>query len=219
MNSNEIVLSYGESLLRENDVNLLTGPYWLNDTIISFYFEFLEKVVFCNNHSFLFVSPEVTQCIKVSSQSQLAIFLDPLVQNQNREFIFFAVNDHDVLESSGGTHWSLLVVSIPEMMLFHFDSNQSNFDNARVLGYKVATYFSFPLTGSVENALCLQQSNGYDCGIHVICNTEHLAHHASFYQQIKNYPQLKPESINTKRSEILRIIDQLKKKASDGWFT
>lgn len=181
MSKNEIVLSYGESLLRENDVNLLRGPYWLNDSIISFYFEFLEQDVFCNNKSLLFVSPEVTQCIKISKQNQLSIFLDPLVQNQNRKFIFFAMNDHDVIESCGGTHWSLLVLSIPEMMVFHFDSsNGANNTTARELGHKVATYFGFlPLAGTVENVQCLQQGNGYDCGIHVLCNTEHLANHAS----------------------------------------
>lgn len=213
MNKNGIVLSYGESLLRQNDVNLLKGPHWLNDTVISFYFEFLEKDVFPANKSVLFISPEVTQCIKLSPQSELTTFLDPLVLNHNREFIFFAVNDNDIIESTGGTHWSLLVLSVPEMMVFHFDSsNRSNLKQACELGFKVAKYFSFPLTGSIESVPSLQQTNGYDCGIHVLCNVEQLANHAIHYKRIKTCPRLPPESVGMKRKEILSIIEQLKKR-------
>lgn len=212
MSRNELVLSYGESLLRESDVILLRGPYWLNDTIISFYFEYLEKDCFQNNRSVLFISPEVTQCIKISPQSELSIFLDPLVQNENREFIFFALNDNNVIESCGGSHWSLLVISIPEMAIFHFDSSSgSNYNQARELGFKVAKYFSLPLSRSVENVPCLQQSNGYDCGIHVLCNTEQLASHAIHYKNIKTCPKLNPESVKMKRSQVLGIIEQLKR--------
>ena len=36
------VLSYGDCLLRVCDVALLTGPHWLNDAVMSFYFEYLR---------------------------------------------------------------------------------------------------------------------------------------------------------------------------------
>lgn len=213
MNKNEVVLSYGESLLRKYDVDLLKGPYWLNDSIISFYFEYLEKNVFPTHKSILFVSPEVTQCIKISPQSELKIFLDPLVQNEHREFIFFALNDNDVIESSGGSHWSLLVLSLPEMMLFHFDSTAgSNYNQSRELGHKVARYFSFPLSGYLENVSSLQQTNGYDCGIHVLCNAEQIANYAIANKKIKTCPKLNPELVKTKRSEIFEIIMHLRNK-------
>lgn len=213
MDKNEVVLSYGESLLRESDVSLLKGPYWLNDTIISFYFEFLETDVYRSNKSVLFVSPEVTQCIKICPVSDLTIFLDPLVKNQHREFVFFALNDNDLIESAGGSHWSLLVLSLPEIMMFHFDSSAgSNNNQARELGYKVARYFSFPLARSVENVTSLQQTNGYDCGIHVLCNVEQLAHHAIHYKKIKTCPRVTPEAVKMKRKEIIAIIEQLRKR-------
>ena len=34
-----VVLSYHDSLLKESDVSLLTGPRWLNDRVIGFYLE------------------------------------------------------------------------------------------------------------------------------------------------------------------------------------
>ena len=36
------VLSYGDCLLRVRDVALLTGPHWLNDAVMSFFFEYLR---------------------------------------------------------------------------------------------------------------------------------------------------------------------------------
>ena len=35
----EVVLSFGDSLLRRSDVELLRGCGWLNDRLIGFYFE------------------------------------------------------------------------------------------------------------------------------------------------------------------------------------
>lgn len=58
-NNNPVVLSYHESLLRRSDVDLLRGPNWLNDTIISFYFEYLEIDRFKRNNRLLFVPPQV----------------------------------------------------------------------------------------------------------------------------------------------------------------
>jgi sentrin-specific protease 8 len=37
-------LNFHDSCLKLSDVDLLKGPHWLNDQIISFYFEYLEKV-------------------------------------------------------------------------------------------------------------------------------------------------------------------------------
>lgn len=96
---NPVVLSFHESLLRNSDIHLLQGPYWLNDQIISFYLEYLEKVVYADEDRFLFVSPEVTQCIKIVSAEEVPVFLEPLKANE-RQFIFFPLNDND-LDSAG----------------------------------------------------------------------------------------------------------------------
>lgn len=37
------MLSYNDVLLRRADVELLTGPRWLNDQVISFYFEYITQ--------------------------------------------------------------------------------------------------------------------------------------------------------------------------------
>ncbi|KAL1497436.1 hypothetical protein ABEB36_008410 [Hypothenemus hampei] len=212
MNSNVTVLSYNESLLRKSDVDLLKGPHWLNDTIISFYFEYLETECFKDNNSFVFVSPEVTQCIKISPQRELRIFLDPLIKEKNAKFIFFALNDNEQTEYSGGNHWSLLAYSHPEKTMFHYDSSRgSNECQAMDLAEKVLKYLNLPIEGRYEEAATLQQNNGYDCGIHVLCNTEQLASYANHYGKLSGCPKVTAEHVQNKRWEILDIIEKLRK--------
>ena len=43
--SGKIVLTYGDSTLREDDVALLEDGNWLNDNCISFYLEHMLKTV------------------------------------------------------------------------------------------------------------------------------------------------------------------------------
>ncbi|XP_050508908.1 sentrin-specific protease 8-like [Diabrotica virgifera virgifera] len=209
--TDNIVLSYKESLLRTSDVELLKGPFWLNDTIISFYFEYLESDLFKGCSHLLFVSPEVTQCIKVSPQSEIKVFLEPLIDSIQRDFIFFALNDNEMTDSSGGSHWSLLVFSRPERVIFHYDSSQGcNYSQALDLGEKILKYFSLPIQEKVHNVPCLQQTNGYDCGVHLLCNAEQLASYAGHYGRLTGCPKLTHEKVNSMRWEILDIIDRLR---------
>lgn len=123
-----IVLSFHDILLHRSDVDLLDGPYWLNDTVISFYFEYLEKVVFNKAHDMLFVSPEVTQCVKMVETAEIRTFLEPLSVSK-KKFVFFALNDNDTPDIAGGSHWSLLVYSKPENCFFHLDSSSGSNHN------------------------------------------------------------------------------------------
>lgn len=218
----EIAISYHESLLRRSDVNLLTGPYWLNDQIISFYMEYLERHVFAHQKRlFLFVSPEVTQCLKMVPISEMEIFLAPL-DAYNKSYMFFALNDHLQVNESGGSHWSLLVFSRREMTFFHFDSlSRSNEYAFRQFANKLAVALgegggagggsNNDNSGTIKmvTASCLQQSNGFDCGIHVLCNIEHIADWICRTGLVVGLPPLSKDTVNGKRSEILNIIRDL----------
>jgi len=70
--SDPIVLSFFDTLVRVSDVDLLKGQHWLNDSLIGFYFEYLQKLKYKEFAELLFVSPEVTQCIKGSSKVCIA---------------------------------------------------------------------------------------------------------------------------------------------------
>ena len=46
--SDPVILSYHDSLLRQSDLSLIEKPNWLNDTIISFVFQYFEKEILIN---------------------------------------------------------------------------------------------------------------------------------------------------------------------------
>lgn len=66
MSKNPIILNFKDTLLHQSDVELLNGPHWLNDNIITFYFEYLEKAAYKSEKDLLFISPEVVQCLKAA---------------------------------------------------------------------------------------------------------------------------------------------------------
>lgn len=206
--TDDVVLNFHESLLRKSDVKLLMGPYWLNDQIISFYFEYLEKIIFSNENRLLFISPEVTQCIKIIPQSEINIFLEPLKADE-KLFIFFALNNNEDGNSVGGSHWSLLVFSRPENKFYHYDSmNSFNLENCKYL-VKVLKSALNCIEADFENVKCLQQNNGYDCGIHVICNVDVISSHVVRDLKVKGVHHLKNTAIKCKREEILDVIRDL----------
>ncbi|XP_017769513.1 PREDICTED: sentrin-specific protease 8-like [Nicrophorus vespilloides] len=211
MSNNPVVLNFHESLLRVSDVELLTGPSWLNDTVISFYFEYLEVRKFKNNPTLLFVPPQVTQCVKITPVQEISVFLNPL-DSGTKDFIFFALNDNEQTEVSGGTHWSLLVFSYPEKKIYHFDSSHgSNQYQAMELGSKILLYFGINHCDRIYEPKCLQQNNGYDCGIHVLAQCEHLANFALKHRKIETCPALERETVQMKRRDILNLINSLRK--------
>jgi sentrin-specific protease 8 len=89
--------------------------------------------------------------------------------------VFLPINDNvDVTQAEGGSHWSLLLVSIIDGVSFHYDSmSNSNDREAR------------STTTKLEQLLCKQlryipmldspqQENGSDCGVFVCVLMKHL---------------------------------------------
>lgn len=200
-----LALNFHNCSLYMSDVDLLKGPHWLNDQIISFYFEYLEREVWVEySDRFLFVSPEVTQCIKLSPDD-VGLFLEPLGAHQ-KDFLFFALNDNLQVERAGGSHWSLLAFSRPENCFFHFDSSYgSNAAHSALLVNILMRALNVPHARSKE-ASCLQQFNSYDCGIHVLCTVDLLTQTAMRHDEIDNAAHVSYESVRRKRVDLLNTI-------------
>lgn len=212
----KIVLNYQNSLLRSSDVNLLTGPYWLNDLIISFYMEYLEADVYQNNKDILFVSPEVVQCIKLVSKEEMSVFLDPL-NAAEKSFIFFPLNDNEE-DRAGGHHWSLLVFSRPEQTFFYFDSLNSSDAKLYIAFIRDLAYAVKCPEFDIKTATCAKQTNSYDCGVYVLCFIELLAKQVSEHGSVESDDErngtsylmkITPETIRFKRLGILNLIIDL----------
>lgn len=216
--SNRIVLNFHNTLLRESDVNLLMGPHWLNDQIISFYLEYLEKNVFHNARGLLFISPEVVQCLKFVTRQEMSIFLEPL-NATGKSFIFLPLNDNNEVKA-GGNHWSLLVFSRPESTFFYYDSLNhvgTSLRSLRPFLVELAAAIDFH-EFDVRQGDCVKQNNSYDCGIHVLLNVECLARRALKYNCLddetttsadEDPTKITYQKIRHKRQDILNIIQKL----------
>lgn len=221
-----VCLSYHNSLLHPEDVDLLRGPFWLNDLLISFYLEYLEHDLFrAHSERLLFVSPEVTQCMKLVSASETSIFLDPLGA-ACKPFIFFPINDHQQSDTVGGSHWSLLVFSRPDQRFYSADSAGAS--NRRATLTFVQNVHGALETGAesqqqqpmVQPLRCVQQANGYDCGVHVLWNVTRLARHAMETGSLRTADETdeatssSSSSVGEMRGQMLKLIERLA--AADG---
>ncbi|KAK3605849.1 hypothetical protein CHS0354_002485 [Potamilus streckersoni] len=204
----EIVLSFNDSIIRKSDMQLLDGPYWLNDRLIEFCFEYFEKEQF--NHSadkLCLIGPDVTQFIKLAPAEEIAPFLEPL-NLPEKQFIFLAVNDNQSSDKAGGTHWSLLVYIRNIQEFRHYDSQKgSNTEEARNLAYKLQPYVHAPM-GRMKflEQDSPQQQNGYDCGVFVIATTEHLCKELCEGYNISLMDMVNSSSVSKKRQQLKELI-------------
>lgn len=189
-------------------MSLLQGPFWLNDQVIAFYFQYLESSKFKGaSDKILFVSPQVTQLLKMSEKSEWSSLLDPLRPGK-KLLIFFAVNDNES-PRSGGTHWSLLVYSRLHDTFFSFDS-LNNFNNVTTRKlYHILRNALGLSEANLQTLPCANQSNGYDCGIHLLANVENICDFFLDRGDVENVPVLNFRAVANKRQEILALIKQL----------
>lgn len=200
-------MNFHDSLLRQSDVDLLTCNGWLNDNLIHFYFEYLNHEVIPHGRM-LCVGPPVTQLLKLSSVPTILELANSL-EFKNKDYIFFALNDLNEKLSSGGSHWSLLVVDKPRNKIYHLDSmphGNAACAEEMVRRLDIVLYRRFALRpGPV-----VYQENSYDCGIHVLCNAHHLIEHLCHRgADIDEIPPCAIHVIRDKRVEMLHLINNL----------
>ncbi|CAG7726839.1 unnamed protein product [Allacma fusca] len=210
MERNSLILSYGDYVIRKNEMDILGSTQWLNDTIIGFYFEYLSRL-YPESGGFKFFGPEITQCIKLGSKHDIPVFTGGLECLRKINFMFWPVNDSmDPHDHYGGSHWSLLVFSRRENFFGHFDSTMTagggNDIQARRIYEKLAPFVSHSAT--YQNLLCETQRNGYDCGIHVLCNAEKIADAASKYGRIQGVQTATSDFVAGMRNHLIRLIEK-----------
>lgn len=146
--------------------------------------------------------------------NEVSAFLDPLKAHK-KNLILFALNDHEFCEAAGGTHWSLLVFSRLDSKIYHFDSCRGlNRNQAIEFGQKLALYLGKTFQDGVVEACCLQQNNNYDCGVHVLCNAEHIIHYATHNRTVEGCPILDQGTVNGFRRKMLDVIMDIRAKSN-----
>jgi sentrin-specific protease 8 len=203
------VVVYHDVCLKKDDIDLLRGPFWLNDQIIAFYFQYLESHKFKpSSGNMLFVPPAVTQLLKMSPAEETKKILEPLNPGNRKKLIFFAVNDNESTRA-GGTHWSLLVFSQVEETFFSFDSMRSL---NRKATKKIVELLKLGLncpSATLHEHDCTLQINSYDCGIHLLANVENIATYFLDQGVVRHVPKVPHSMVFEMRQEILELIEEM----------
>lgn len=130
--------------------------------------------------------------------------------------VFLPINDcRNVTEAEGGTHWSLLVVSIVDHVAFHYDSlPPGNRMEAGTITMKLGVLLNCPIRFvHLEDAP--QQENSSDCGVFVCLNMRCLLLdrilRANSHQKVSMSLAGKRVDASSGRREMLKIIEGFRK--------
>ncbi|OVA18167.1 Peptidase C48 [Macleaya cordata] len=219
--ADEKILSYNDVVLRRSDLGILSGPHFLNDRIIEFYFSYLASC--CPSEDILLVPPSISFWItNCPDRESLKDFVEPL-KLAEKKVVIFAVNDNeDVTQAEGGTHWSLLAYERNAKVFVHHDSmGGSNWRYAKRLYNAVVRFKGVSDSAPSEISLAEypntpQQMNGYDCGLYVtaiakvICDWHRNGGSADdeelWFSALK---KVAPSVASDLRKEILKLIRDL----------
>ncbi|KAI5358639.1 putative Ulp1 protease family catalytic domain, papain-like cysteine peptidase superfamily [Septoria linicola] len=211
----EAYLSYYDVRLTREDIDSIKND-WLTDTAISFWQEYLEreKLIHYPKANIVLLRPTMSFMLKAAS--------DPLTLKSalpdfaKTTHVFLPVNDcRDVNRAEGGSHWSLLLVSCIDGVAFHYDSlNDSNYQDARQVAYKMSMLLGKPLR-FINLQDSPQQDNGMDCGVYVCLLMQHLliSRLLKAHAQDKISMSMRGKEVDASggRKEMMRVIDARRK--------
>ncbi len=114
MDHDKMLLTYHDCTLYQSDFDILTSEReWLNDNIISFWFEYLTNDEFCDcRDSIAFMDPSMMFMVAHSEEVEdLKECLQPL-DLDHKQLIMMPINDHRSIRTVGGSHWCELLISL-----------------------------------------------------------------------------------------------------------
>ena len=130
--------------------------------------------------------------------------------------IFLPINDcRNVEVAEGGSHWSLLLVSIIDGVAFHYDSlSPSNEEDARLATKNFSQLLGRPLRFmNLDDSP--QQENSSDCGVYVCMQMRHLLMkrllRANAQHKITMSMAGRHIDANAGRKEMLKTIEDFRK--------
>ena len=176
---NEVILSSKNCSVTKEDISTLAPYTYLNDLIISFYYEIIQDKYPSKDITLL--DPAVSQSIILDSSDGNEEDLEDLKQCiflplelDKKKFVFAPVNDNTKLQyTTSGSHWTLNVVDIQNKLIYYLDSNNGNVSNAHTFHDRFEKLFGekFKFLYGLNHQY---QKNSYDCGMFLLGFTEIL---------------------------------------------
>lgn len=139
-------LSYYDVLLTVEDVKALKND-WLTDNNIAFWEEYLERETLSRypQAHIVLLRPSMTFLLMKEPDARLVRAALPDFSRVTH--VFLPINDNrNVSVAEGGSHWSLLLVSVIDGLAFHYDSlGGSNFSEASFATRKLGEMLGCPI--------------------------------------------------------------------------
>jgi sentrin-specific protease 8 len=179
------------------NITCLNGNHYLNDSIITYYYLYLEQLL-PQLQQLKLINPTLGYMIGKLSRDIVIDHID-ITELQEKEYIYIPINDNIDFCNPGGSHWSLLVYHKKENTYHYYDSyGKANLEPALTTAKKFHDYvFDTDYKFVIEQTP--QQQNGYDCGVYLLGITECLL-------VGKSLDTITPELITKMRSDILNMI-------------
>ncbi|KAB8302072.1 hypothetical protein EYC80_005523 [Monilinia laxa] len=167
-------LSYYDCRLTREDVDTLRND-WLTDNMIAFWQEYLENEYLKKYPSSHIVLLRPSMAFMLMTQPNPLELRSALPDFTHTTHIFLPVNDNrNLARAEGGSHWSLLLISVIDGVAFHYDSlGVSNVNEGHLTTRKMSRLLNRPLS-FLNLADSPQQENGSDCGVYVCIIMRHL---------------------------------------------
>ena len=221
MENDPILITYKSCSIKQSDIDCLSDYQYLNDLIISFYYEILNEKYISND--IVLLDPAVSMSI-IFDQDLDDInncIFQPLGM-KDKKFIFVPINDNTKIEyKTSGSHWALNIIDVNNNTIYYLDSMSSNISNAKISVRKFQKLFGkkFNFVYALENTY---QTNSSDCGMFVLGFTETILkylkeknfnsnslNNIKFDDILKNSDRVKQNNMQSFRQEIKNIIYKL----------
>lgn len=166
------ICELGDAVITLNEVKILKSKdSWLNDSIITFYFEWC-KYNSTLSDSIVLIHPGSAFMLRMLPPEELTASIppggNPFVDatSQRVRVICLPINNANDSEVGGGSHWSLLIFYKDTHRAVHLDSSSGmNRVVARETCACLGNLLFIEKYEFVEAKDAYQQSNSYDCGI------------------------------------------------------
>ncbi|KAG8320320.1 SUMO1 sentrin specific peptidase 8 [Homalodisca vitripennis] len=151
---------------RENNLNLCTtllANEWIQDDVISLYFDFLLRSIVMED--VYFMNPCISQAIKCAES------IDGLLEQEmiSKAYVFIPINDSEGAMDVSGSHWSLMLYAKTEKTFYYFDSMKNyNLNHAKDIFTKMESHMCSSGPCCFIEVKCPQQRDGIECGVYML---------------------------------------------------